>query len=130
MQTYKKHYSAAIPTDASATTVALKGKKFPAVRTKEGTFRLNKAGDKMRVPSPCWYGRVGNKDVKLFTDREASKSKLRELLAKHERGQTTLRIPDNAASSLVGHLEAWREHLEGKGSGRAHVAAEIGRAHV
>ena len=121
MQTYRKHYSAAIPEGAERVRTKVKRKEYPAVKTKAGTFRLNKAGTRMRVPSPCWYGRVDGKDVKLFENREASKSRLLELLAKHERGQTPLVVGDASRAPLAGHLEDWREHLSAKESTPKHV---------
>lgn len=75
----------------------------------------------MRVPSPCWYGRVGGKDVRLFENRAASESRLTELLGKHDRGQTPLAVGDSAKEPLAKHLDDWKRHLEGKGSGRSHV---------
>ncbi len=125
---FRKSYTLPIPADAELVTI----KGAPSARFKHKrrtiTVPLTKNGSRVRLCSPCWYGRVGGKVVKLFTDAVASQQKLAELIRDAERNQTGLADPgrEQRKRPLDEHVGEWEAAMRNDGAGEKHVRQFVG----
>jgi hypothetical protein len=74
---FRQQYTRPIPPEAERVTFERKGKKVPGVRFrgpdgKTVTAPLTKNGDRCRLASPTWYGRVNGRPVPLCTNKVAA----------------------------------------------------------
>jgi integrase len=120
---FRQQYTRPIPPDAERVTLERKGKKVPSVRFKgpDGktvTAPLTKKGDRCRLPSPTWYGRVNGQPVPLCTNKTAAELMLAELIRKAELGKVGATDPfeGHRKRPLAEHLADYRRELEARGN--------------
>jgi hypothetical protein len=133
---FRKSYTRPIPDGAEHTTVKdRQGNDVPAVRFKGDDGKwivapLTAAGDRCRMHSPTWYGKVRGEAVPLCPNKAASEQMLAALIVSAAKGDFGLvdRYAEHRKRPLVEHLDDFRIVLEGKGDDPRHVRQTI--AHV
>lgn len=114
---FRQQYTRPIPEGAERITH--KGK--PAVRFKGQDGKpvvapLTRNGDRCRVASPVWYGRVNGERVALCTNKAAAELMLSDLIRKAEMGKAGVVDPFEAHRDrpLAEHLADFRRDLEAR----------------
>src|SRR5262245_58108394 len=119
---YRQQYTRPIPEGAQRITVTVKkrGKeeKVPAVRFRGDDGKwvvalLTAKGDRCRVKSPNYSGKVAGKPVVLGPNKEAAEILLGDLRRKHARGEAGMLDPfeEHHKRPLLEHLADYRQHL-------------------
>lgn len=87
-----------------------------------------RSGERVTTKSKKWWGRFKDergveRRVPLATDKVAAQAMLNELVVKAERRKAGRADPfeDHARRPLAEHLEAFKDHQEGKGNSGQHV---------
>ena len=107
-------------TEPRARSLTVKGVK--SARFKRGgktiTAPLTAAGDRVRVQSPNWYGRINGKEIKLFRDAVASQQRLAELLRKSEFESVGIvdHFTEHRTRPLLEHLDDFKDFLKSLGN--------------
>jgi integrase len=121
---FRKSYSIPVPDNAERLTV----KGVASARFKRGgktiTVPLVRGrADRVLVPSPCYYGTVDGKPVKLFEDAVASRQRLAELRRKSERQESGVADPFefHRRRGLDEHIADWRAAMQNEGAGVKHA---------
>src|SRR5688500_3599617 len=114
---FRQQYTRAIPSDAVPTIIKHRktGKDIPAVRFKDADGKavvapLTKNGDRCRVPSPTWYGKVGGKPVALCSNKTAAEVMLADLVRKAQHRKAGMADPFEGHNKrlLDDHLADYR----------------------
>jgi integrase len=126
---FRRSYTVPIPPDAELVTIdGVPSAKYRKRGSKPKTTPLTADGNRMHVQSPFWYGWVGGKAVKLFTDAVSSQQRLAELIRKNERRESGASDPfeEHRRRPLLEHLDDWAENLRNRGCRQSHVRATTG----
>lgn len=124
---YRQQYTKKIPKGAERTTKEIKSKNgtirtVPAVRFKGRDGRTvvapiveegKGAGTHCRVKSPCYYGRVNGKPVKLKKSKTESQDDLDNLIGKARSGELGVadKFVEHRAKPISDHLADFLKHL-------------------
>ncbi|MFO0879499.1 MAG: hypothetical protein U0840_19295 [Gemmataceae bacterium] len=122
----RKSYSRPVPSDAGPVTVSVKkrgknvqvpGIKFTDANGKIVTAPLTAKGDRYRLQTTTYYGRVGGKVVPLTENRAASEIMLGDLRKKaiHRRAGLASPFEEYESRPLADLLEDYRRELETRG---------------
>jgi len=131
----RQNYTKPIP--KAAELVTIKGVPSARFRDKSGkivTAPLAEDGQRIRRSSRKWYAffteaEGGGPPIPLYTDKEASKQRLAELVRKREHGKAGLVDPFelHRARTLADHLDDYRRYLGAEGNCTEHVAKTSAR---
>jgi integrase/recombinase XerC len=135
---FRQQYTRPIPDGAERVTARLrkngKEREVPAVRFRDagGKFvvaPLTAGGDRCRVPSPYWYGKVNGVAVRLATNKAAAEIMLAELIKKAELGKAGVADPfeEHSKRPLVEHLDHYHRELSARGNDPRYVRLVFSR---
>jgi integrase len=136
LHVFRQPYTIPIPEGAQRVTITdKKGRAIPAVRFKRRdgktvTAPLTKKGDRCRLRSPTYSGRVNGKPVTLCENKEAAEIMLADLIRQAALADRGIVNPFEAHHKrpLAEHLADWEASLLASGATAKHVRQTLASA--
>lgn len=123
------------PIPEGARNVIVRGEKLAKWTTKKGkecSAFLNESGDRLRIVSRKWYGRIPgvDKPVPLCTNKDAAQMMLADLIRKAELAKAGVvdRFEGHRTKPLAEHLNDFEAALTASGANPRHVRQTVGYA--